>query len=181
MHGGVVNVISGDQIPEIKPRQLPVVLKPRAVKNFLNRRVEIGTAASAMGSKSSIEVYAADGIGKSSFLRFLAHDEIADTFKDGVIFISGRNKNLEDLLQFLFESFYESDIPLKATQSQLLTSLNDKNALILVDDNELDGKDFEDLLNTLANSVLIVSSLNRIFCLFQQVKTALLSCSPLHF
>ena len=69
VHGGVVNVISGDQIPEIRLKELPVVHKPRAIQNFLNRRAEIGTAASAMGSKS-LPSSSLSSTNISSFLLF---------------------------------------------------------------------------------------------------------------
>ena len=90
---------------------------------------------SALPSKPrlSIEVSGQPGIGKTALLRHVAHR--ADRHApEGVVFAACGGQPVEDVLQFVFESLYESDIVFAPTAAQLAEDLAEPRALVVLDD-----------------------------------------------
>ena len=147
IHGGVVNIYQPGDKPEPELRELPVFLRPRRISEFLDRRSQVGTAVASINDKISVEFFGEDGNGKTSLLRFISYQNYSDTVKDGIIYIPAREKDLSDVLQFIFNSFYKFHSPIKLQQAEFKHSLQKLNALIIIDDIELDRADLEFLLN----------------------------------
>ena len=137
INGGVVNLARPGDKPTVKPRPAPVMLRPRPFANLIGREEEIKAATEAAQSAMPVEFYGEPGLGKTVLLRKLAYPETTTAFPDGVIHLSALHQPLADLLQSLFDAFYESDPPTKPTEAEIQHGLQDKHALILLDDVEL--------------------------------------------
>ncbi|MBD2773760.1 hypothetical protein [Iningainema tapete] len=101
---------------------------------------------------------------KAILLSILHSEQILSSFSDGIISLSPLHPNVNDLLQSIWEAFYETDIPYKPTNKQIRPQIEDKQALIVLDD---DGKLFEfevlELMNVASKcTFLIASSTKRI-------------------
>lgn len=162
VHGGVVNIFQPGDIPEPELRDLPVILRPRRVSEFLDRRSQVGSAVIAIQDEISVEFYGSDGIGKTSLLRFLSYYDFSEALSAGVIYIPGREKDLSDILQFIFNSFYKFEFPIKLQQAEFKHRLQNLNALIIIDDLELDREDIEYLLNVAPKCTYVFCSTKRL-------------------
>ena len=161
VNGGVVNVMAPGQEIRPKARPTPVDLRPRPFPEFLDREQETDAAAAAIASATPLEFHASAGMGKTSLLRHLAHHPTAASPPDGVIFLSGRGQPLGDLLQSLYDAFYECDVPFKPTEVQLRHNLKVKRALAIVDDVGLSREEIQTLLDTVPECAFVLASHDR--------------------
>ncbi|MBN1814076.1 MAG: zinc ribbon domain-containing protein [Anaerolineae bacterium] len=176
VRGGVVNVMAPGEKVQSEPRPTPVDLRPRPFPDLLDRETEIGTATAAFESAQSVEFHAAAGLGKTALLRYLAHHPAATTFPDGVVYLSARHQPAEDLLQSLYDAFYETSIPYKPTDAQLKHDLQNTRALILLDDVELAREDAERLMNTAPACAFLLASPER--CMWGEGQSLVLGGLP---
>jgi DNA-binding IclR family transcriptional regulator len=161
VHGGVVNVMAPGEKIQPKLRPTPVDLRPRPFPGLLDREKEIGAATAVLQSAQPVEFHAAAGSGKTSLLRCLAHHPAVATFPDGVVYLSTRHQPAADLLQSLYDAFYETDVPFKPTDAQLKHDLQNTHALILLDDVELAREDVEAMMNTAPACTFLLASPER--------------------
>jgi len=87
------------------------------------------------------------GVGKTAFLRQLAHHSGAAAFVDGVVYLVGRHQSSADLKQLIFEAFYESSDVCKPTETQIRRALQETQALVLLDDVDLPHNELEHVLD----------------------------------
>ncbi|MBX9254113.1 tandem-95 repeat protein [Desmonostoc muscorum CCALA 125] len=162
VHGGVVNIASAEQQPRRKAIATPVFLLPRPFEQLIGRKDEIKSAIAALESKQSVEFYSVSGLGKSVLLRYLAyHPQISAPFADGVISFTVRYQTVADLLQCFFEAFYETDIAYKPTYTEIRQALQNKQALIILDDQKLTRDDLEELINATPGCTFVLASPER--------------------
>jgi hypothetical protein len=166
VHGDVVYVLPSEQRPRPRRTPGPVRLLPRADRALLDREPEVETASAALTSAQPIQFMGADGVGKSTLLRALARRAETVSFPDGILYIDLPHSRLplEDLLQFIFEQFYEfaGDIVYKPTPAEIRRSLHELNALILIADLDLPRKDASALLSAAPGSAFALASQERV-------------------
>ncbi len=160
VHGGVVNIAAPGQQPQRRPRNAPVLLLPRPIRGWLDRTAEIQTSISAIRSGITLEVSGDAGIGKTALLRLLAHLDIASSFPDGVVYLS-RSQPADDLLQSLFDAFYESSAPSKPTDAELRLALREKQALLLIDNVKLTNGELETVLDAAPKCSIVLATRTR--------------------
>lgn len=134
VHGGEVNVLLPEQQPSIRARSTPAAVRPRPFPGLLDREDELKAAATALRSAMPVEFHGRAGLGKTSLLRHLAHHPTATLFPDGVVYLVAGRQAMDDLLQSLFDVFFESDVPLKPSAGRIRQGMQGKQALILLDD-----------------------------------------------
>lgn len=134
----------------------PVRLLPRAFPDLLGRGAEVEAAVAALASRRPLEISGQAGVGKSALLRHLAHHSCTDRFVGGVVFREYRNEPVADLVQKLFEAFFDSDV--KFTDTRIRSYLQDTQALVIVDDAELGREQLETLGITMPSSILVLAS-----------------------
>jgi len=161
INGGIVNIIAPEKKPNFIKRSQPVYLRPRAFPGLLDREAEQKTAIGALRSSESLSISGANGIGKTSLLRYLAYNSPGDNFPDGIIYISTHGYTVDDLLQNIFEAFYESDSKSKPTNLQLQRFLQELKALILLDDPALEFADITKLINSAPQCTFTLASPER--------------------
>lgn len=161
VHGGMVNVISPEKQPHSWPRPVPIFLRPRPFSGLLDRAAEIDAADAALQSALPVEFYGQAGVGKTSLLRHLAHHLSDVPFPDGIIYLSARHQFVADLLQCLYEIFYDSDVPFKPTGVQIRHALQNKHALVLLDDVGLTRDEVGALMDAVPGCTFILASPER--------------------
>jgi NB-ARC domain len=159
--GAVLREAASPERPHIRPRPTPILLRPRSIRGLLNRRAELAAAVSALDAGLPVEVSGEPGIGKTAVLRQLAHHSPAASFVDGLVYLSARHQASADLLQLLFDAFYESDTLCKPTEAEIRRGLHEKRALILLDDVTLTEHELERVLDIAPRSAFAVVTRER--------------------
>ena len=144
-----------------RARQVPISMLPRHFTGLLNREAEIATVTSAFESTLPAEFHGEPGIGKTSLLRSVAYHPTTAAFRDGVIYVPARHQRVSDLLQSLFDAFYESDGIYKPTEGQLRSKLRGKQALVLLDDVEFDRDDLGATMDAAPGCIYLLTSTDR--------------------
>ena len=121
----------------------------------------MAAALSALDAGLAVEVSGEPGIGKTAVLRHLAHHPRAASFVDGIVYVSARHQSSDDLLQLLFEAFYESDEICKPTEAEIRRGLQEKQALILLDDAHLAQDELEQVLDIAPRAAFVVATRER--------------------
>ena len=165
----------GERAP-IRPRPTPVLLRPKSNRGLFDRGIELAAAVSALDRGLPVEASGAPGIGKTALLRHLAHHPRAAAFADGIVYVPARQQSSDDLLQRLFEAFYESDGLCKATEAEIRVGLRDKQALILLDDVHLTEDELERVLDIAPRSAFVVATRER--RLWREVRSLALNGLP---
>ena len=175
-HGAVVLVAPPGSQPAPRPRSLPILQRPSAVRGFVDREEELAAALDAIADGTPVGINGPPGIGKSSLLRQLAHAPEVGTLPDGVVYLSARQQPGEDLLQALFEAFYDCDIPFRPNHLQAREFLKGKRALVLLDDGELRPEEAEDLLDSAPDCAFAMATRER--CLWRECRSVALAGLP---
>ena len=161
IHGGIVNIIAPNKKPNYAHKAQPVYVRPRPFPGLLDRTEEIKKAVGALCDSESLSLQGANGLGKTTLLRHLAYNAPADNFPDGVLYYYARGVDHDDLLEIIFETFYESDCTAKPTGAELHQFLQNIKALILLDDITLDYSRAAELTNAAPQCVFVFSAAER--------------------
>ncbi len=174
--GATVREASQAERPHVHPRIAPVLLRPQSIRGLLDRQVELAAALSGLDSGLPVEVSGEAGVGKTAFLRHLAHLPRAASLKDGIVYLSARHQSPADVLQIIFEAFYDSEQTCKPTEADLRRTLQNKQALILLDDVQMAQHDLEHVLDIAPQSAFVVATRTR--CLWGEVRAVPLEGLP---
>ncbi len=159
--GAVIREALPAERAHIRPRPTPVLLRPRLIRGLVDRRLDLAAALSALDAGLLVEASGEPGIGKTAVLRHLAHHPRAASFPDGIVYLSARHQVSLDLQQLLFEAFYESDEFCKPTEAEIRRGLQEKQALILLDDVHLAQDELEQVLDIAPRAAFVVATRER--------------------
>ena len=159
--GALLREASRAQRTHVRPRPRPVLLRPRVIRCLFGRRLELAAVLSAFDAGLPVELTGEPGIGKTAVLRHLAHDPAAASFVDGIVYMPARHQSSADLQQLIFDAFYESDEIWKPTEAEIRRGLQEKQALILLDDVQLSRDELEQLLDIAPRCTFAVATRER--------------------
>jgi hypothetical protein len=160
-NGCVVNVASPPDQPAYSMRSLPVHLRPRAFPSLLDRDREAESIKAAMQISAPVSIFGEEGIGKTSFVRRLIHLPDLPGFPAGVVYLDASRRGLEDLLQYLFDTFYESRSEFKPRDGEIRLALQGLKGLVFLDGLNLARDEIVSLLDAAPDCTFILSSLER--------------------
>lgn len=136
-------------------------LAPRAFPDIVDRADESAKLQTALAAVPPVpgDVVGPPGIGKTALLRHVCgSSESQAPFRDGAIYVDAKGQSADDLLQQLFEVFFESDRPFKPDRTQVRRLLARVSALVVLDGFTGDSTELERLLNLAATQTFVVSS-----------------------
>jgi hypothetical protein len=178
--GTLAHSLASVQSPSLKPCRSTFDLR-KSYPGLLDRQSEQSNLLTALQNNMSAEVFGRTGSGKTILLEYLANQAQANHyFPDGIIFPHGWGNpvGVNDALQFIFDSLYESNPTVKATEGQIQRYLQDKQALIVLDDTGLDGNALKPLMMAIPHCTILVGTPSR--CLIgEQVQAVELGGLPL--
>lgn len=161
MNGGIVNFAPPADRPAYSMRPSPVNLRPRAFPSLLDRDDEFASVKTALENQTPVSIYGEEGIGKSSFFRQLAYLPEIESFTDGVVSLDAPGRGRDDLLQALFDAFYESVPEFKPTDTEIVRALQGVKALILLDNLNLQRDEVISLLDAAPSGTFVLLSVER--------------------
>lgn len=160
-NGCVVNVAPPRDQPAYSMRPLPVHLRPRAFPSLLDRDREAESIKAAIQTSTPVSIFGEEGIGKTSFLRRLIHLPDLPSFPAGVVYLEVSGRGLEDLLQYLFDTFYESRLEFKPRDGEIRLALQKLKALVFLDGLNLARDEIVSLLDAAPDCTFMLSSVER--------------------
>jgi hypothetical protein len=175
--GAVVRDASRTERAHIRPRPTPIHRRPKLIRGLLGRQAELAGALSALDAGLPVEASGEPGVGKTALLRHLAYHPRAASFADGVVYLSARHQSFDDVLQLLFEAFNDSEEPCKPTEAEIRRGLQEKQALILLDDVHLKQDELERVLDLAPQSAFAIATRQR--CLWGEVRSLALKGLPI--
>ncbi|MBW4596632.1 MAG: hypothetical protein KME46_27975 [Brasilonema angustatum HA4187-MV1] len=156
--GASVNIATEEDKPTLRLHSTPLILQQPS-DNFLDRQELVKEAIATFQAGQSVEFYSPSGFGKTVLLRHLEHNpQVKSLFAAGVISLSPLHPNVGDLLQFIWDAFYESNIPYKPTPQQICQQLHTKQALVVLDNDPLIQDELQELINVVPNCTFLVAS-----------------------
>jgi len=162
--GAIVNVAKQGG-PDPTPCATPVIKLPSRGATLVGRRDVVDQAMSALNEWKHFQLYGEPEIGKTTILKHFCylfeHDQ--SVFTDGVVYIRRRKTHtVDDLLQLIFDAFYQpSEPPFRPNASQFGQFMQEKRALIVVDDADLERDDIEDLLDASPKCAFLLAAHQR--------------------
>lgn len=175
IHGDYIVNPDGPTHP--RPVPTPVYIRPKSFPDLLDRKEEREETLGAIARNMTVELSGEPGLGKTAMLRYVSHTCTGDFCADGVIYVDGHDKPLGDILQFIYDTFYESDVRYRPTESELLRGLQKKRALIVIDNMLANDDAFRAFANKVPEATFLVASDHR--CLVQEVDSVDLHGLPL--
>jgi hypothetical protein len=161
VNGGVVNIIKPSDKPKYSARSTPVAIKPRDFPYLLDRENEFESIKKATQLSSPVSIWGQQGIGKTAFVRHLTHSLDTGNFTSGIIYLDTTGLGHEDLLQALFDSFFDSDSSYKPTTTEIIRVLQNIKAVIFLDDLQIGRDEVISVMDAVPNSLFILSSTER--------------------
>ncbi|BAZ23115.1 AAA ATPase [Kalymmatonema gypsitolerans NIES-4073] len=156
--GATANIATKEEKSTWQSRSTPLILDQPS-DSILNRQQSVKEAIAAFQSGESVEFYGTVGVGKTVLLRNLAqNNQVKSLFPSGVISLSPVHPNVDDLLQSIWDAFYESNIPYKPTYNQIRQQLQEKQALVVLDDDGLIQDELEELMNAAHQCTFLIAS-----------------------
>ncbi|HXV95191.1 MAG TPA: PASTA domain-containing protein [Gaiellaceae bacterium] len=153
-----------DRLTDVRqPVALPLPLdsRPRRFPNHVDRDVVAQAVLAEAASAGAVNLYGEPGIGKSHVLAHVAHLPDA-ALPDGVVYVPAEDAPLDDVLQALYEEFYDcGSPPARPTRSRLRRELRDRQALVVVDGLALEPAEAGALLEAAAGCTFLVASTER--------------------
>ena len=155
VHGDYVAVNVTGHLPAPTPRVRPVDRRGRDFPDLLGRHEVMRAVREAACAGHSVELVAPPGMGKSALLRHLAFRLPAPD--DGVVWLSAADRPYDDLLEKLFDAFFQTQLPVKLHVNDLLPYLSGVKALLLIDDVGLSRDEVHALREALPRAVLVLA------------------------
>ena len=148
--------------PVVTRRPAPVTIRPRPFQELLNRETEQSTTIETLQAREPVGFHSEPGVGKTVLLRQLAHAKVSTEFPDGVIYLRARGLATPDLLQSLFDTFYMADQAVKPDTSEIARRLQPIQALVILDDLDIEREGVDTLLNAAPQCGFLLASQARL-------------------
>jgi hypothetical protein len=146
------------QPTNLVPRPVTTLRIPPVPRRFLGHEAALEQAIVALKAGQSLEIVGAAGVGKSAFLRQLAHHpEVTTSHPDGILYFQAIAP-IADLIQSLGETFYYLYPESYLNQSEWRSALVDCQALIMVNAPQARVEDLLQLRQLLPQSTFVVTS-----------------------
>lgn len=158
VHGGVVNVGAVRAPPVVRRRAADELHAAKPASALVGRGPELEAVLSALRAGQTVEVHGPPGVGKTTLVKHAtSRPEVP---AGGVVYRRARRQTLDDVLQALFEAFYEFDagMPVKPVGGQLRAYLAAVAAVVVLDDLELDREDLQELIGIAPSCRFVVAA-----------------------
>jgi PASTA domain len=148
--------------PQLIPWPTPLESRPRRFADHVDRDSEAAEALAGATQHGAANVYGEPGIGKSRLLSHAANTPEAASLPDGIAYVQAQEAPLDDVLQRLFEEFYDcGSPPVRPSRSRLRRELSGRQALVVVDGLELGQEDARAVLEAAPSCSFLVASTER--------------------
>ena len=143
--------------PSAEPVLTTTQLLPAPFLDILDRAETSAQLLTAIRERTAAELSGQQGIGKSTLLRTVCRQVDLAQFTSGVAYLEQKGQPVEDLLQFLFATFYNAPQGYKPVGALLLRYLQAITALVVIDDLTLTREQADYLRNCVPNCTFVIA------------------------
>ena len=154
---GVVVSRTPQSTPASTLRRAASVL-PDPFPHLLGRVGEASAVFDGLRTESVTEVWGECGIGKTSVLRHVAHRATSEFPDWPIVYLSAAGQPIEDLLQEIHNCLFQSRNQTKLGAAAVRRELRRSPSILLLDDVALSTTDLADLLRSLPESRVVLTS-----------------------
>jgi hypothetical protein len=155
VHGVLIQVEAGAELPAPEPRPRPVSLRPRDFSGLIGRTRELELVDRGLATGEPVAFHGPAGMGKTALLRHVAY---RSSLPDGVVYLDRRRRPLEDVVQELWDAFWTATVQRKVSETEARHALADVRALILVDDADGPSDELDALVDLAPGCGVILAS-----------------------
>ena len=160
--GALLHKLAADAVAGPVALPLPLSSRPRRYPNHVDREREADAVLAAVQEGGVVNVYGEPGVGKTHLLSHVAHSPTGVVLPDGLVHVDAQDAPLDDVLQALFEEFYDcGEPPVRPSRSRLRRALSDRRALALVDGFALQREEGQAVLSAAPGCAFVVASTER--------------------
>jgi hypothetical protein len=146
------------QPTNLVPKPAATFQIPPAPSQFDGQAIALNQAIAALKAGRSVEIVGPPGVGKSAFLRQLAHHpDVTTSHPDGILQISQLDP-IADRVQTLGETFYHLYPESYLTVAEWQAALCDCQALVMVNDPQARLEDLRQFCQLLPQSTFVVTA-----------------------
>jgi hypothetical protein len=160
--GGRLDVADSADKPWPVPLPTPVEAKGSKPPCCVFRGQPLAELRQVALKGRTTEVTGPSGVGKSTLLRQLIWEDWGDAFPDGLIYESCDGLGPDDILQRLYDQFFETfsrtNAIYRPTRDEIISVFKSKKALIILDQLTLDGPPLEQLCGALPECAILTGS-----------------------
>src|SRR6266511_1694871 len=149
--GALLQLLRRWQKPVKRARPSPLDRRPPPFPNHLDRDREAA-------AEQVVNLHGETGIGKTYVLRYALASAQARSLRDGIVYLFAKDRPRADVLQALFEEFFECEPPHAASEAQISDDLAEKEALVVLDSVELEPSEVQDIVSRLPRCRFLVAS-----------------------
>jgi hypothetical protein len=159
--GALLERLARAQRPRKRRRPAPLSSVPSPYSDSVDRDVEADTLAAGLRERGPVNVHGEPGIGKTYVLLHAMEHGTGDSLPDGAIYRFAPGP-LEDVMQGIFEEFYECEPPCKASDAQIRRDLEAVRALVVLDGVQLERDAAQQLPLAMPACRVVVASRERV-------------------
>ncbi len=159
--GAVVNIFKPGTQPKYWARPAPIVKMPLPFPFLFGREKELRILRTAGQAGAPVSLWARQGMGKTSIARNLSHALNKENSAESIVYLDALGKGIDDLLQALFDVFFESGPSYIPGPTSIPAALQNVKALIFIDNLTLSSDEVMSLLNAAPGCVFILISTER--------------------
>jgi hypothetical protein len=160
-HGALIEKLSRMARPTKELRRVPLRNIPEQPADSIDRADEAHAIATGdVSSRNTLNVYGGEGIGKTyALLRALSEEQSRIAGKSVYVYAAGA---LGDVLQDVFDAFYERSPPSRSSAGELRRDLGKVSGVVILDAVEMDREAGQQLQLVLVRCSLVVVSRERV-------------------
>jgi len=162
-HGAVLDYVPPEARAVPRLRASPRSVLPRDFPPLLGRDDDVRAVQGLLGTGAPAEIVGEAGIGKTALLRHLSGRHAEAGEPGSVLFLRAQGRPGQDILQLLFEGFYECQGPVVPTAPEVERYLRDREGLVVLDDADLARRELERVMSLAPRCMFAIAAEQRRF------------------
>ncbi len=159
-HGDVINQVVAP--PQVRQHQ-SIPKPPPPPYGFINRTAQLAQIENLIKNNRPVILHGPNGMGKSALLQQAANLTSAKAMQNGVVVLENMDGDtqiigINDVIQQLFDSLFESNPPIKVNATTARTHLSNTHPLVLLDEIGLSVSQQNVLANLLPEGAILLTA-----------------------
>jgi hypothetical protein len=154
----LAQLLGGGRLPRRTPRPPPLDAVPPPSPEHLDRQSDAAAVLAGVQAGRPVEVSGEADIGKTFVVTHVLAEDAARTLPHGAVYVFAKGKTFGEVLQELFDAFFDCEPPYVEREQAIRQALRDKQALVVVDSHDLRRDEVRQLLKVMPGSRFVIAA-----------------------